>query len=156
MQSKPNAPNAHLDADSPSPTYYTAIPFFLPASPSPLLISNTPSMLRAFESLLDFIFLYCETKPPHTAPIPLHHACALPARGFWIIPRGEEHAFVARGFLVLADATRLYMERQPGLKVREARGRLGEVVRRTLTAAEAVLGVLRSEAMFEAVMGAKR
>lgn len=52
-----------------------------------------------------FILLYRKPKPPHATPILIHHALAILLR---IITIGEQHAFVASGFLVFADTAGLF------------------------------------------------
>lgn len=50
--------------------------------------------------------LYRKPKPFHTTPILVHHALTILLR---IIAIGEQHTFVAGGFLILADTAGLHV-----------------------------------------------
>ena len=67
---------------------------------------SAPPQARVFHSL------YRKPKPPHTAPVLIHHALAILLR---IIAIGEQHAFVSGRFLVFADTARLAFSSQHAL-----------------------------------------
>ena len=100
--------------------------------------------------------MYREPKPLHTTPIFIHHALAILLR---IIAIGEQHAFVAGGFLILADTAGLFhfvsliaawLLNGVGASGVDKVGGVGS----TLTFADASPGGLRSEARLAAVEGA--